>query len=136
MVFKNVHNDSILVVDDEIDIAQCIKRFLEHYGFHVSAFTNPLLALKEFYSNFGSYNLIISDYNMKDMTGFEFSESAKERNPSIKVLLSSAQDIANLDFRKQAAAANVDGLLQKPYSLFSLIDIIEGKEPNLARHFI
>ena len=50
------------------------------------------------------------------MTGFEFSESAKERNPSIKVLLSSAQDTGNLEFRKQAAAANVDGLLQKPYS--------------------
>jgi hypothetical protein len=60
-------------------------------------------------------------------------ESAKEINPSIKVLLSSAQETGNLEFRKQAAAANVDGLLQKPFSLFSLIDIIEGKEPNLAR---
>lgn len=128
MVFKNVHHDSILIVDDEIDIVHCIKRFLEDYGFHVSAFANPLLALKEFYSNFDSYNLIISDCNMKDMTGFEFSESAKERNPSIKVLLSSAQDTGNLEFRKQAAAANVDGLLQKPYSLFKLIDIIEGKK--------
>jgi CheY-like chemotaxis protein len=88
-----------------------------------------LLALNEFYNNFDSYNVIISDYNMKDMTGFQFSESAKERNPSIKVLLSSAQDIDNLEFRKQAEAANVDCLLQKPYSLFRLIDIIKGKEP-------
>jgi len=62
--------NSILIVDDEIDIVHCIKRFLEDYGFHVSAFANPLLALKEFYSNFDSYNLIISssDCNMKDMT--------------------------------------------------------------------
>jgi CheY-like chemotaxis protein len=82
MADKKVPHDSILIVDDEIDIAQCIKRFLENYGFHVYAFANPLLALKEFYNNFASYNLIISDCNMKDMTGFEFSESAKERNPS------------------------------------------------------
>lgn len=136
MVVKKVPHDSILIVDDEIDIARCIKRFLETYGFQVSVFANPLLALKEFYSNCDSYNLIISDYNMKDMTGFEFSESAKERNPSIKVLLSSAQDTGDLEFRKQAAASKVDGLLQKPYSLFGLIDIIEGKETNLARCFV
>ena len=104
MVVKKVPHDSILIVDDEIDIARCIKRFLETYGFHVSIFANPLLALKEFYSNSDSYNLIISDYNMKGMTGFEFSGSAKERNPSIKVLLSSAQDTGDFEFRKQAAA--------------------------------
>ena len=131
MVVKKVPHDSILIVDDEIDIARCIKRFLETYGFHVSIFANPLLALKEFYSNSDSYNLIISDYNMKGMTGFEFSGSAKERNPSIKVLLSSAQDTGDFEFRKQAAAANVDGLLQKPYSLFNLVDIIEGKETKI-----
>ena len=28
-------------------------------------------------------------------------------------------------------AANVDGLLQKPYSLFNLVDIIEGKETKI-----
>ena len=131
MVVKKVPHDSILIVDDEIDIARCIKRFLETYGFHVSIFANPLLALKEFYSNSDSYNLIISDYNMKGMTGFEFSGSAKERNPSIKVLLSSAQDTGDFEFRKQAEAANVDGLLQKPYSLFNLVDIIEGKETKI-----
>ena len=131
MVVKKVPHDSILIVDDEIDIARCIKRFLETYGFHVSIFANPLLALKEFYSNSDSYNLIISDYNMKGMTGFEFSGSAKERNPSIKVLLSSAQDTGDFEFRKQGAAANVDGLLQKPYSLFNLVDIIEGKETKI-----
>ena len=131
MRVKKVPHDSILIVDDEIDIARCIKRFLETYGFHVSIFANPLLALKEFYRNSDSYNLIISDYNMKGMTGFEFSGSAKERNPSIKVLLSSAQDTGDFEFRKQAAAANVDGLLQKPYSLFNLVDIIEGKETKI-----
>jgi CheY-like chemotaxis protein len=136
MIRKKVHQDSILLVDDEIDIARIIKRFLEDYGFRVSAFANPLLALKEFYNNFDSYNVIISDYNMKDMTGLEFSKLAKERNPSIKVLLSSAQDIDNLEFRKQAAATNVDCILQKPYSILSLIEIIEGKETNLAQHFI
>ena len=129
MIVKKVPHDSILIVDDEIDIARCIKRFLETYGFHVGIFANPLLALKEFYRN--SDNLIISDYNMKGMTGFEFSGSAKERNPSIKVLLSSAQDTGDFEFRKQAAAANVDGLLQKPYSLFNLVDIIQGKETKI-----
>ena len=136
MVGEKVFHDSILIVDDEIDIAQCIKRFLENHGFNAYAFTNPLLALKEFYNNFASYNLIISDCNMKDMTGFEFSESAKKRNPSVKVLLSSAQDTSNLEFRKQVAAANADGLLQKPYSLIRLIDIIGDKGTNLAQHFI
>jgi CheY-like chemotaxis protein len=127
MEAKKVHYDSILIIDDEIDIANCMKRFLEHYGYHVIAFTNPSLALEEFYNHFDSYNLIISDYNMNAMTGFEFSESAKQRSPSIKILLSSAQDVDNLEFRKQAAAANVDALLQKPYSLCKLIDFIEGK---------
>ena len=51
----------------------------------------------------------------------------------MKVALSSAQDTGDLEFRKQAnkLAGNVDGLLQKPYSLFNLVDIIEGKETKI-----
>lgn len=40
MSTKKVHTNSILMIDDELDIALIIKPFLEDYGFHVMQKTN------------------------------------------------------------------------------------------------
>ena len=42
---------SILVVDDELDIVESIKIWLQKRGLEVQGFTDPLLALEYFKNN-------------------------------------------------------------------------------------
>ena len=73
---KNGNNSRILVVDDEPDAALVYKIVLEHNGFKVDSFTDPLLALSNFKPDF--YDLAILDIKMPDMNGFKlYRESTK-----------------------------------------------------------
>jgi two-component system, cell cycle response regulator CpdR len=61
----------IQVVDDEFDIVNVIKLYLQGKGLNVFGFTDPLLALEHFRINCKNYMLIISDIRMPRMNGFE-----------------------------------------------------------------
>ena len=52
---------SILLVDDEQDIVNSVKRWLEADGFRVYGFTNPLQALEHFQNNSNEIDLVLSD---------------------------------------------------------------------------
>ena len=62
---SNSNNKSILVLDDEPDIATIVKKSLQGLGFRVSAFTNPIVALEYFKLNFKiCFSIVISDIRM------------------------------------------------------------------------
>jgi DNA-binding response OmpR family regulator len=46
-----LNNESIMIVDDEIDIATFMKLSLQKWGFNVDSFTDPFLALEHFHLN-------------------------------------------------------------------------------------
>jgi FixJ family two-component response regulator len=54
----------IQVVDDEFDIVNVTKFFLQDIGLNVFGFTDPLLALKHFHINCGKYGPVVSDIGM------------------------------------------------------------------------
>jgi PleD family two-component response regulator len=50
------YKSSILVLDDDFDLASLVKQILQKHGFkNVFAFTNPLLALEHFRINYRGY---------------------------------------------------------------------------------
>ena len=63
---NNISNKSILIVDDESDITLSLKLGLERYGFRVSTYNDPALALSEFKA--GLYDLLIADIRMPGMS--------------------------------------------------------------------
>jgi len=75
----------ILVVDDEVNITDAIKRALEKTGFVVDASTDPLAALEMVQR--GAYDLIICDVKMPKMDGIQLLNKIKEHDPSIGVLM-------------------------------------------------
>lgn len=75
----------ILVVDDEANITDAIKRALEKTGFVVDASTDPLLALEMVQR--GTYDLVICDVKMPKMDGIQLLNKIKEHDPSIGVLM-------------------------------------------------
>jgi two-component SAPR family response regulator len=83
---------SIVVVDDERDIANQIKRSLESIdGLKVYTFTDPFAALEYFNSGCKDHHdLVISDIKMPGMNGYEFVKQVKKIHPQVKVILMSS----------------------------------------------
>jgi DNA-binding NtrC family response regulator len=87
----NSNGKSIVVVDDERDIVNQIKRFLEAIdGLKVYAFTDPFAALEHFHSGCKDHQIVISDIRMPGMNGYEFVKQVKKIDPQVKIILMSS----------------------------------------------
>src|SRR5438309_4064054 len=73
----------ILLVDDEHDITSSFQMGLEQYGFKVTTYNDPILALSEFRAD--RYNLLLVDIRMPGMTGLELCEKIKHIDKFIAI---------------------------------------------------
>ena len=70
---------NILIVDDDEDIANLFKTFLEYDGYKVDAFTDPIDALYSFRKN--TYDLGLLDLKMPRMNSIILSQKLKNIDP-------------------------------------------------------
>ena len=110
---------SILVVDDELDIVVIFRQALARHGYAVFGFTDPALALEHFKLNSRDYALVISDVRMPRMSGFELAASVKAIKPDAKIVLMSAFEVTDLEFSTSAVKAN--DFLRKPVDIQTLV---------------
>jgi DNA-binding response OmpR family regulator len=121
-------NQRILVVDDEPDLTTVFSMGLEDNGFKVDAFNDPLLALAEFKK--GSYDLILLDYRMPNMNGFELYTEIRKIDDKVKICFITAFEIYYEELRKKFHLAydNEDiKLIQKPIEIDELVRQIRGQ---------
>lgn len=79
----------ISVVEDEKDLNELVKRYLEKEGYTV----NSYLTFDEAYSHLDDYcDLWILDIMLDDKSGFDLIEEIKSRNKNIPVIFMSARD--------------------------------------------
>jgi DNA-binding response OmpR family regulator len=117
----------IQVVDDEFDIVNVIKLYLQGKGLNVFGFTDPQLALEHFRINCKSYSLIISDIRMPGINGFEFVRKVREIWPAVKVLLMSAFEINSNELSAGLRENIIQGFIQKPIALDELGTIVQAQ---------
>jgi DNA-binding response OmpR family regulator len=72
-----------LVIDDELDICIMLKVVLEQNGFLVNYYSNPIIALDEFQSNF--YDLIILDIQMPEINGMQLYREIRKKDIKTKI---------------------------------------------------
>jgi DNA-binding response OmpR family regulator len=119
--------NSILVLDDEYDIVGIIKEALERENYSVIGFTEPLMALEHFNINYVSYHLVISDWRMPVMNGFDFAKNIRQIKPDIKVLLMTSFEVENDPvFTQMFKSNNIDGFMQKPFSIKQLKNTVKN----------
>jgi DNA-binding NtrC family response regulator len=122
---KATYQMLIQVVDDDFDILNVIKLYLQKVGLNVFGFTDPNLALEHFRINCKDYILVVSDIRMPGMNGFEFVRKLREISPAIKVLLMSAFEANSTELSIGLGGAKIEGFIQKPISLRKLSSIVQ-----------
>lgn len=119
--------NSILVLDDECDIVTVIKTALENQKYSVFGFTEPPIALEHFRSSYAFYGLVITDLRMPIMNGFDFIKSIRQIKSEVKVLLMTAfEPNDDPNFADMFKSHNIDGFLQKPFSIKKLNMAVKG----------
>ena len=116
---------SILLVDDELDIVNSIKRWLQADGFKVYGFANPLQALEYFQNNYDKIDLVLSDIRMRKMNGYELVKKIKVIRPETKVVFMTALESTE-DISKILPSIKIDGFVSKPGRLENLVNTIES----------
>jgi CheY-like chemotaxis protein len=115
---------SIIVVDDEPELATLFKAFLKNEGYGVVSFTDPILAFEYFKETAEKHSLIITDLRMPGICGIDLAKSIREMNIKIKIFLMTAFEILDLEDREDFKIARIDRLIQKPISFSDLREMI------------
>lgn len=103
--------NSILLLDDQPEHVAHLKCSLEKADWDVSVLSSPLMALELIASK--PFQIILTDYQMPEMSGIEFIRRAKEKSPTCRfILMSAAFDDEAQRFCRRLAIR----LLQKPFS--------------------
>ena len=116
---------SILLVDDELDIVNSVKRWLKADGFNVYGFTNPLQALEYFQNNYDKIDLVLSDIRMRKMNGYELVKKIKAIRPEIKVVFMTALETDLPELSRILPSIKIDGFMLKPGSIEKLVSDIK-----------
>jgi DNA-binding NtrC family response regulator len=88
---KAVREKHILVVDDEESVRQSLAAVLEREGYRVHQAEGGEAGLRVLKTQ--PIQLVISDYNMPEMTGIEFLKMVRERHPgAVRIMLTGDPD--------------------------------------------
>lgn len=116
---------SILLVDDEQDIVNSVRRWLEADGFNVYGFADPVQALEYFQNNSNNVDLVLSDIRMRKLDGYELVKKIKAIRPQTKVVFMTALEF-NEELSKTLPSIKIDGFLLKTGSLENLVNAIKS----------
>ena len=111
----------ILIIDDDQDINNLFKIYLEHDGFQIDAYTNPIDAL--YYFKKDEYDLILLDLKMPQINGIAMFQALKNTDENVTICLITA-DLTYLEQLKEKIPNIEKYLIYKPILLRNLKDKI------------
>jgi CheY-like chemotaxis protein len=115
----------ILLVEDDRDNLALFSIVLEGAGYSVDAFSDSTAALSKFKSE--SYDLLVLDYRMPKLNGFELYKRIREKAQEIKALIITAthEQIINKDGEELENQKNVR-IMRKPVSNEDLLEGVKS----------
>jgi len=130
---------SILVVDDEPDVAEAIQSVLEHSGFNVVAANSAQQGLAAIEQQ--TFDVVVTDIIMPKVNGLELIRRLRTGHPRIRVIaISGGGSFGPLSLKPEAisthafiAAARDAGaaeVLTKPFDMDDLLAAVRRHLPN------
>lgn len=113
---------SVLLVDDERDIARRLAGALERLGYTVEAHLDPQAAERAFASQPQVYDLLLTDQSMPSMSGEALVERLRAVRPDLPAIMFSGRGA--LSETEAAAGRGVDRVIAKPVDLARLTRVI------------
>jgi two-component system alkaline phosphatase synthesis response regulator PhoP len=114
---------SILVVEDEVDLALGVRDALQHAGFQVDVAHDGKLALERLRK--GRYDLVVLDLMLPGMNGLELLRELRKDRQDIRVLILTA--LADEEDLLEGFQAGADDYMAKPFSPRELVARVEAQ---------
>ncbi|MFI5840631.1 response regulator [Catenuloplanes sp. NPDC051500] len=113
---------TVLVVDDEVDLRDIMRRMLERRGFTALTAGDARTAIDTCRDHDGDIDLLVTDLSMPEASGREVAEQALVLRPGLRVIYVSGlpKEVA-VDKGMVGEDAR---LLQKPFTTSALIDAV------------
>ena len=130
---------SILVVDDENEVAAVVRRVLERAGFAVTVANSAAAGLSAVAAQ--EPDIVITDVIMPQVNGIELIKILRERYPRVRLIaISGGGSFGPLAYKPEAisthaylAAARAAGALEvltKPFDMTDLLSAVRRVLPN------
>jgi DNA-binding response OmpR family regulator len=113
-----------MLVDDEKDITSILKPGLEHHGFVVDTFNDPVQAISQYKPNF--YDLIVLDIRMPTIDGFKVAKQIWANDERARICFFSAFEIYESEAKKVFQNLKTYCFIKKPVTSATLAKHIEA----------
>lgn len=115
--------ESVLFIDDEPDLCEIFKEMLDHIGYKVATETDSVRALELFRTRPDSFDLVITDQTMPNMTGEEIAGEMMKIRPDIPIIICTGySDRMN---EEKAKKMGITGFLMKPFAMDKISETIQ-----------
>lgn len=124
-----VKMNSILVIDDDVDVRQCVREILEHTGYSVLEAENGSVGLGLFRRN--NVDLVIVDLFMPEKEGIETIIELRKEFPDLKIIAISGgiPGYGPDNFLNIAQKLGANSSLDKPFNMEQLLAAVKKLLP-------
>lgn len=112
----------VLIIEDEVLLANSLKTLLESKGFEVEAVYDGETGTE--YAELGIYDLLILDVMMPGINGYEVARTVRARRCSTPILMLTAR--STLEDRIEGLNAGADYYLTKPFDSRELLACVNA----------
>ena len=113
----------VVYIDDDEVLVATVEVLLTRAGFRASVFASPRAALRALGTAMVDVDIVVSDFNMPELTGLEVAREVARMRPGLPVILTSGY--LSEDLRQGALAAGVARLLNKEETYERLAALID-----------
>jgi CheY-like chemotaxis protein len=115
-------SERILLVDDEEILAEMGKKKLQRLGYQVTARTKSVEALAAFLEQPDSFDMVITDQTMAELTGVDLARQILKKRPDMPIILCTGY--SSLISAEMAADLGIRGFIMKPLVKNELAELI------------
>ena len=123
-------NLKVLIVEDEIDLANLIKSSIKELFFKVVIAKDGLEAIKKFDSF--KPDIIISDIMMPNLNGLEMSKKIKEKNSETPIVILSAH--SHKEMLLEAIDLGISKYFIKPFDIEEFIEYLKELSKKINKN--
>ena len=114
--------EHVLYVDDDEVMLTMVEHLLLKLGYRATCFADPRAALAAVRAGSDPFDIVVTDFNMPQMSGLELAQALHDGNTGLPVVISSGYIPEQL--RKHAQAAGVVALMRKEHTLDDLAGVV------------